>query len=184
MLSLPFIAIHPDIDESVYDSLDPDSRVLALAKAKALQGKQFVQGSSRQGKCRLLLAADTLVALEKPQGWQTIGKPGSRAHARSMLGQLSGRTHIVFTAICLLDLCSGQAWQALSESRVRFAPMSDDEIEFYLDSDEWQGVAGAYRVQGKGSWFIEAIDGSPSGVMGLPIHDLYGILKQSGYNFD
>jgi septum formation protein len=59
--------------------------------------------------------------------------------------------------------------------------MSQDEIQFYHDTEEWRGVAGAYRLQGKGAWFIESIEGSPSGVMGLPIRELYGILKKSGY---
>lgn len=183
MLSVPFVAIHPDIDESIYDGLPPGARVTALSLAKARQGESLVRGAQKENKGRLLLAADTLVALREGDSWRVIGKPRSREDARTMLGALASKTHRVFTALCLLDLRGDLVWQALSESKVSFAPMSPKEIELYLKTDEWQGVAGAYRVQGRGAWFIESIDGSPSGVMGLPIHELYGILKQSGYDF-
>jgi septum formation protein len=70
---------------------------------------------------------------------------------------------------------------ALSVSEVQFSPMSAADIAWYINLGEWKGAAGAYRIQGAGSYFIEDIKGSFSGVMGLPIRELYGILRQSGY---
>ncbi|HOV93509.1 MAG TPA: Maf family protein [Spirochaetales bacterium] len=212
-LSVPFISIDPDIDESIFGNLTPEMQVIALSKAKALEGCQKYKKTLTSGRMsrsntdapslggtpaltaapNFLLAADTLVAyqetggdaqiaaLTKADGWHVIGKPECREDARLMLERLQGRSHFVFTALCLVNLKTGDTRQELSRSTVRFAPMSQDEIQFYLNTEEWQGVAGAYRLQGKGAWFIESIEGSPSGVMGLPIRELYGILKKSGY---
>jgi len=83
--------------------------------------------------------------------------------------------------LCLLDMTADVPFLALSVSEVQFSSMSPEDIKWYLDLDEWRGAAGAYRIQGVGSCFIEEIKGSCTGVMGLPIHELYGILRASGY---
>jgi septum formation protein len=181
LLGIPFIAIHPEIDESVCDHLEPGERVVALARLKAIAGAAIL-GRSEE-KVRLILAADTLVALRRRGSWQTIGKPGSRAEAASMLKAIQGRTQHVFTGLCLFDREAGSADTVLSDSTVRLAPMDDLEIDAYLDKEEWVGAAGAYRVQGWGAAYIRRMDGSPSGVMGLPIHELYGILKRADSAF-
>lgn len=201
-LSIPFAVLHPDIDESVLDHLAPDKRVVALAAEKARAGKSLLETTKEWADCRvygsghdpaaealsspprLILAADTLVTLPSGTDWKTIGKPEDRARARAMLQFLSGKTHIVFTGLCVVDTIANRLFTALSESSVSFAAMNEKEIECYLDCDEWQGAAGAYRVQGRGSLFIETIHGSWSGVMGLPIRELYGILKDAEYDFD
>ncbi|MCX7026913.1 MAG: Maf family protein [Spirochaetes bacterium] len=176
MLGLPFISIHPDIDESVCDHLAPIERVLALAELKTRAGLVLVDHGER--KQSVILGADTLVALKLRKSWKVIGKPSSRDEAGTMLGMIQGRLQHVFTGICLLDGEKGLVKTALCHSTVQFAPMSPHEIEAYLEREEWEGAAGAYRIQGWGSAYIERIDGSPSGVMGLPIHELYGILKE------
>lgn len=181
-LSIPFVSIHPDIDESFCDHLDPGARVVALAKAKAEAGLALL-GQPQTDRPRLLLAADTLVAFKLDEGWKAIGKPESRADAKRMLEYMSGRRQIVFTGLCLLDTVRGRQFTALSETTVAFAAVNNDEIEFYLDTGEWHGAAGAYRIQGSGSCFIESINGSWSNVVGLPIRELYVILNAAGYDF-
>jgi len=194
-LRIPFIKIIPSIDESVFDHLEPAARVSALAATKARRGallwekekeKQLgARDTGSQGAAdvspRFVLGADTLVAFDTPDGWETIGKPADARDAEAMLRRERGMRQYVFSGICLLDIERNQPELALSVSEVKFAPMTDAEIAWYLGFDEWKGAAGAYRVQGVGSCFIEEIKGSFSGVMGLPIHELYGILEKSGY---
>jgi septum formation protein len=193
-LSVPFEVVHPDIDESTCDHLEPEHRVVALAEQKAMAGLALLaeprtnaSGSPHPAAPasipRLLLASDTLVALRRAKAWQTIGKPADRDEARAMLRLLAGRTHTVFTGLCLADTRTGSRSTVCATTAVRFASMSDIEIERYLDSDEWRGAAGAYRLQGRGSCFIEQVRGSWSCVVGLPIRELYGMLKHAGYDF-
>ena len=183
-LAVPFMAIHPDIDEAVCDHLDPEFRVVALAEKKAAAGLDLLGNIDKKDEWpRLLLAADTLVAFHLPRGWKTIGKPRDRDEARSMLLYMEGRTHWVFSGLCLLDTRSGRQHSVLSTTKVRFSSMSGTEIERYLDTGEWEGAAGAYRVQGAGSCFIASLRGSWSCVVGLPIRELYGILRDADYDF-
>lgn len=181
-LSIPFLALDPDIDESVFDHLEPALRVQELAEGKAKAGLSLL--SRQEGTHpRFLLAADTLVAFRQDDGWHTIGKPLTRHEARQMLLMESGKTQIVYTGLHMLNIHTGTSYSTLSKTDVTFCSMSADEIEFYLDTEEWKGAAGAYRVQGIGSLFISSIVGSWSGVVGLPIHELYGILRTAGYDF-
>jgi len=181
-LSIPFVPIHPDIDESFCDHLDPGPRVVALAEAKADAGMALLTQAQNDSP-RLLLAADTLVAFRLAEGWKAIGKPCNRHDAKTMLEYMSGKPQIIFTGLCLVDTKSGHHFTALSETTVEFASVSEEEIELYLDMGEWHGAAGAYRIQGFGSCFIELLNGSWSNVVGLPIRELYVILKAAGYDF-
>ena len=110
-----------------------------------------------------------------------LGKPRDRAHAAQMLRRLSGRTHTVLSALCLV-LPAGEH-RALSESRVRFAALSDAEIENYVASGEADDKAGAYAIQGRAAGFIVRLEGSYSGVMGLPLYELREILQQAGMEY-
>jgi len=103
--------------------------------------------------------------------------------ARSMLALLEGKTHRVYSGLSLLNSETGSRDSMVSCTKLRFATMSDREIETYIASGEWQDAAGAYRIQGQASYFIESIEGSWSCVMGLPIRELYGILGRAGYDF-
>ena len=190
-LSVPFDVVHPDIDESTCDHLEPEHRVVALAERKAIAGLALLgrapdkdaPAASTPPLPRLLLASDTLVALSRSGAWQTIGKPADRDEARAMLRHLEGRTHTVFTGLCLADTGTGNRSTICATTSVRFAAMSSAEIERYLDCEEWRGAAGAYRLQGRGSCFIEQVRGSWSCVVGLPIRELYGMLRNAGYDF-
>ena len=121
-----------------------------------------------------LLCADTTVAL----GRAILGKPRNALDAADMLRRLSGRTHRVITALAVQ---AGDArHEAMSDSRVRFASLSDADIAAYLASGEWQGKAGAYAIQGRAAAFIAHISGSYSGIMGLPLFETARILRAAG----
>ena len=171
-----------DIDEASYDHEAPPARVLSLARAKAASALPFAR--ERQ---YIVIGADTLVSDPQPpsaeyrnfldlSGSVTLGKPSSREEARNMISLLAGRTHAVHTGLAAIDPASGREEARLSTSFVRFAALSEAEIEEYLDRTEWEGVAGAYRIQGLAALFIEEIKGSWSGIVGLPIRELYAIL--------
>lgn len=135
-----------------------------------------------------ILCADTTVAL----GQRILGKPADAQEARRMLTDLSGRTHRVLTAVALWPAPqrSGtrglrtakalNAITALSVSKVRFAPMPAEVIEAYVASGEPFGKAGAYGIQGTIAGWIEHIEGSYSGIMGLPLHETLQLLRRAG----
>jgi septum formation protein len=163
-----------DVDERVFDHLPIAERVVALARLKVVEGSREAPVPPHWA-----VGADTLVSIDNV----ALGKAADRVEARSMLMMLAGRTHIVSTGVCVLNRQTGTTASALSETRVTFAPMNEAEIEGYLDTGEWIGVAGAYRAQERAAFFIERLDGSFSGVVGLPLHEFYAILASSGYPF-
>jgi len=122
-----------------------------------------------------VLTSDTTVAL----GAEILGKPEDAAQAQTMLRKLSGQTHEVLTAVALQH--GAQRWQALSVSKVRFMDMSDAQIAAYVASGEPFGKAGAYGVQGSAAAMIEHIEGSYSGIMGLPVFETAQLLRQIGW---
>jgi septum formation protein len=126
-----------------------------------------------------ILGADTLISLDDA----IYGKPADRESASIMLKQFSGKTHEVITGITLFDSQNKFISSRTSISKVSFMDLADDQIEQYLNSGEWQGVAGGYRIQGLGAFYITRIEGSYSGIVGLPIHELYAILREHGYVF-
>jgi septum formation protein len=122
----------------------------------------------------VVLGADTEVVLDG----EVFGKPRDEAHAADMLRRLSGRGHEVVTAVSLVS--AGREAQAVSNSQVRVAAMSDADIARYLASGEWEGKAGAYAIQGRYEAHIEHLSGSYSGVMGLPLHETAKLLREFG----
>ncbi|MDO9635956.1 MAG: Maf family protein [Thiobacillus sp.] len=122
-----------------------------------------------------VLGADTVVELDG----DILGKPRDRLDAAAMLTRLSGRQHQVHTAVAVhhedrMELC-------LSSSRVRFAAIDAANIARYLEIGEYLGKAGAYGIQGRAGAFIEHIDGSYSGIMGLPLYETSELLKKFGF---
>jgi septum formation protein len=98
-----------------------------------------------------------------------------------MMTLLAGRSHEVHTGLALYDSSTGLMDRIASLSRVHFAPMDEAELASYLASGDWRGVAGAYRVQGRAALHIERIEGSWSGIVGLPLRELYVILARSKF---
>ena len=122
-----------------------------------------------------ILCSDTTVAL----GLQILGKPADAGDAARILGLLSGQTHEVLTAVAVQH--GAQRLQALSVSSVRFAPMTAAQISAYVATGEPMGKAGAYGVQGRAAAHIAEIRGSYSGIMGLPVFETAGLLRQLGW---
>lgn len=148
----------------------PADYVLRLAcdKAKAVSA----------GETDYVLAADTIVLL----GDAILEKPQSVDEARSMLRRLSGREHEVMTGVCLRR---GEAsWPHVERTRVVFNKMSEEEIDAYARSGEPMDKAGAYAIQGLASKFISRVEGCYLNVVGLPMAEVYRLLKQAGYNFE
>jgi len=177
-VGIPSEVFSSDVDESLRDSLPPSERVVALARDKAAAAVPMASG---QGQ-RLILAADTLVCLPTGDAEElALGKPRDRGDAARMIRLLAGRRHFVRTGVALFDRSTSRMSTTRSDTAVDFAPMSESEIENYLGSGEWMGVAGAYRIQGRASLFIDSVEGSWSGVVGLPMRELYVILRDAGY---
>jgi len=121
-----------------------------------------------------VLGADTEVVLDD----EVFGKPRDAEDARAMLRRLSGRTHQVISAVSLVS--PAREVQAVSVSQVSFAALDEGEIERYVASGEPMGKAGAYAIQGGAEVFVTRLDGSYSGVMGLPLHETARLLRQFG----
>ena len=155
------------MDETPFPGEAPATTAARLASAKA-----STVAERRPG--HWILAADTLVVLED----RTLGKPADDAEAARMLGLLSGQEHRVVTGICLLrDAPPGRA--EVEWSAVRFAPLSAEEIAWYVATGEPRDKAGAYAVQGLGARFIQRIEGSFTNVMGLPARAVYRLLTET-----
>jgi septum formation protein len=122
-----------------------------------------------------VLCSDTTVA----RGRTIYGKPEDPADARRMLRELAGMTHRVLTAVAVAS--GRRRLEALSDSKVSFAPMTAAQIAAYVDSGEPMGKAGAYAVQGRAAAFIAKINGSYSGIMGLPMHETAQLLRACGF---
>ncbi|MDR2710137.1 MAG: Maf family nucleotide pyrophosphatase [Burkholderiales bacterium] len=156
----------------------PAAYVRRMARAKAIIGLRQL----RQQKLpmRAVLGADTEVVLTD----RIFGKPRDRQDAAAMLRALSGKTHEVISAVALcLPLRKGRVTQIMDSvtvSRVTFKVLRDEEIEHYLDSGEPFGKAGAYAIQGRAGAFVTHLDGSYSGVVGLPLFETAQLLECFG----
>ena len=171
-LLLPDDADAAEALEAVRPGEAPGTYVRRVTRLKLAHAVRAM--ADRQRPQAPVLCADTTVAL----GRAILGKPRDAADAAAMLRQLSGSTHRVITAVALQ---AGDAvHEAASESRVRFAPLSDDDIAAYIASGEWEGKAGAYAIQGRAAAFIEHISGSYSGIMGLPLFETAQLLRAAG----
>lgn len=171
-IGVQFERVSAPVDETPLAGETPRDYVLRLAKAKAESGWQAVQA---QGLPMLpVLAADTTVVLDG----QILGKPLDAADATAMLEQLSGRSHEVLTS---LGLRTGAGTElVLSVSQVSFMSLSAAQIAAYVASGEPMDKAGSYGIQGGAGLFISDLQGSFSGVMGLPLHDTAALLARHG----
>jgi len=156
-----------DIDETPF----PDEAPAAYVERVAAEKSALCLAMA--GPDLPVLAADTSVICDG----RILGKPDDLQHAIEMLSRLSGRSHQVYSAV---SLRGASHWQALSVSEVRFRSLSHQEIVAYWQTGEPQDKAGAYAIQGLGSVFIEAMTGSFSGVMGLPLFETAQLLSRAG----
>ena len=165
-LGLTFTAQGADIDESRLDGETPEQMVLRLAAAKA--------SAAVAAEGQLVLGADTAVVL----GGRVLGKPRDESDAVEMLLCLSGCTHRVLTGVALQTPAGSKV--VVSATDVRFREIDRDEARAYWHSGEPRDKAGAYAIQGLGGMFVEAISGSYSGVVGLPVFETVNLLRAAG----
>jgi septum formation protein len=163
---IPDEIVAADVDETPLKDELPRLLAARLARAKA-------QAVRREGA--VVLAADTVVAL----GRRALPKTETEADARRCLELLSGRAHIVFTAIavCAPD---GALRERMGEARVIFKRLSAQEIESYIASGEWRGKAGGYAIQGLAARYVRHVSGSYSAIVGLPLHETANLLQSCG----
>ncbi len=162
---LTFSIIPSDFDESSVTTSDPEFYVKTLARSKAVD-------ISKKHPDSWVLGADTIVLI----GDHILGKPGSKDEARSMLKQLSGKTHQVITGYCLCSQTQNNIISETVKTDVRFKSLRDTEIEWYIQTGEPFDKAGAYAIQGIGSFLVESINGSYTNVVGLPVCEVMEVL--------
>ena len=163
-----FVVIPAEGEENVSPSLSPEQTVGSIALCKAKNVSQFCDDDD------IIIAADTLVYLDG----RPLGKPDSPENAEAMLRELSGRRHTVFTGVALLR--GDVNMTDVVSTDVYFREISDGEISAYVNSGEPMDKAGAYGAQGRGSIFVERIEGEFFNVMGLPLCRLSILLKEFG----
>jgi len=171
-----FTTFPVDVDESARPGERPDAHVQRLAEAKARAAAQACgQGGNGADDAEdsVVVGADTIVALDRV----ILGKPSGPDEAARMLERLSGRIHEVWTGLFLLDQGAGRGIGGALRSIVKFAPLGPDDVARYVATGEPLDKAGAYAVQGRGAVFVEAIEGSYSNVVGLPLSYLKHLLE-------
>lgn len=172
MLGLAFTVRAADVDESARPGEPPRDYVLRLAVEKA---------AARAEPGELILAADTVVVLDG----DILGKPRDEADARAMLGRIAGREHVVYTGVALSEPDGsgpGRRAAAAATSRVRIAPLTEEEIRWYAATGEPLDKAGSYAVQGVGAMFVEEIFGNYTNVVGLPLPLTRQLFAELGYD--
>lgn len=156
-----------DVDESFPDTLHSDEVANFIANNKAVVYRPYLKENE------IVIVADTVVILNNI----ILGKPSNKEEAKEMLRALSGKQHTVITAVCLSSIQKTVAFD--DRTLVHFKPLSDDEIDFYIENFKPYDKAGAYGAQEwMGMVAVEKIEGSYFNVMGLPVHRLYAELQK------
>ena len=184
LLGLPFTCIPSSIDETLDPDMDIEQAVEDLARRKVMKVVDTLKAmppSSLPGEQNIAWAAgaDTVIDLDG----KIFGKPSDREDAKRMLCTFQGRDHRVITAAALYNGRKKTIDCRSVVSTVTFARLAEREIEWYLDSGEWKGAAGAYKIQGLASCFIVKIKGSYSSIVGLPLREFYVMLRDNGYPY-
>lgn len=174
-VGIPFKIFPVDIEESYpsdINSLDVSSYI---AGQKALEAYKKLPENLKD---HIILAADTVICYND----MVLGKASDALQAKKYIKMLQGKTHRAVSAIALYDGKNNKLNVKKSVCKVEFNSMSEEEINWYIKTEEWKGVAAAYRIQGKASLFIKKIEGSDSCVMGLPLFELYDMLREYNYS--
>ena len=177
-LNIPFTAISPRNEECIPDSGEPAETALANAKLKISSVLGLLEQSVGYNGVSVL-SADTLIGKDG----RILGKPKSRDEAAAMLKTFSASSCEIATAICFYNGSTQQISSKLSLTQASFMELNDTQIENYLDTGEWQGAAGGFRIQGIAACFITCMQGSYSGAVGLPVHLLYELLLENDCGF-
>lgn len=175
MLKIPYQVIIPNIDETLTNAIESDQIPELLAREKVTA---VIQSLPKGQEIPWVLGADTVIYFDG----KILGKPQNHEMAIEYLKMLQGKTHTVITAIVLYNGHTHETSSRINKTLVTFSPMTDEEISWYVETGEWHGAAGGYRIQSLASCFVQRIEGSYSCVIGLPISELYDILKEQGYS--
>jgi septum formation protein len=171
-IGLDFEVIPSTVDEAICTETDPVERAKALARLKA-------EDVAAKHPDAYVLGADTLVVASDGT---LLEKPIDADDARKMLKMHSGKTSTVYSTICLI-LLNGELSEAISASKVTFKELSDEEIAWWIATNEWKDRSGAFQIDGKGQLIIERIEGDWTGVVGLPVCILGQLLQDNGIAF-
>ncbi|MBX5481451.1 MAG: septum formation protein Maf [Myxococcaceae bacterium] len=172
-LGIPWRAEAPGVDEHVPPGTGVREAVQLLARRKA-------EAVARRAPGALVIGSDQLVCLDG----EALGKPQNRDQARAQLRRLSGRRHEIVTGLCLIGpTVPHGADVEVDVATLELYALTEDELERYLDTGEWQGCAGGYRVEGRGQALFRNIEGDRTGVMGLPMVRLIRMLRGAGVVF-
>jgi septum formation protein len=169
-LGVCFETLDVDVDETPRPAESPEALAQRLAADKAQAGRARVDDAD----AHLVLGADTVVVLDD----EPLGKPRDATHANRMLMRLSGRCHQVLSAVALASMDGTHV--RLSRSRVCFRELSSRESEAYAATGEPLDKAGGYAIQGRAAAFVRELQGSYSGVVGLPLYETAELLAQAG----
>lgn len=164
-----------DVDEEPRGREAPRHLALRLSLEKALGASVSMTVKALGPHC-YVLAADTVVAV----GRRILPKPRNSSEAEEALQLLSGRMHRVYSGICLITP-KVQRLRRVVETKVRFKRLTREDIESYIQSEEWREKAGGYAIQGRADAFVRSINGSYSNVVGLPLYETVSLLQGSGY---
>ena len=164
-----------ELDETPLRAEHPRSLAKRLSRSKAETALEMLQKEGAPTDA-FILAADTVVSV----GRRILPKAEVSDQAAYCLRLLSGRSHRVYTGVCMINP-AGKVRQRLVETRVRFKRLSSEELEAYLASGEWRGKAGGYAVQGLAGSFVVKIVGSYTNIVGLPLQETIGLLAADGY---
>jgi septum formation protein len=170
-LGVDFVVEPSHVVEKPFAEEAPPDYIMRIARAKAVE----VAGRRADG---LVVGADTVVVLDG----KILGKPSDEQDARRMLRLLSGKWHAVMTGVALYDLESGKEAVDYAKTLVRFAQLSDAEIDWYVGTGEPMDKAGSYGIQGLASIFVDEIAGNYHNVVGLPIPLVYRLARQVGHS--
>ena len=168
-VGLKFKIIPADVDETYFQGESPRAHVRRLSRDKA-------GAIAHQYPKALVLGADTIVVIDG----QILGKPKNKKQAREMLQRLSNRQHTVFTGFTITCIRAGTSRTKVVQSTVQFKNISPEETAWYVNGDEPYDKAGGYAAQGMGASFIQAIRGSYTNVIGLPLCEVVEALKHLG----
>lgn len=179
---LPIRILPAAIDEEPRAGETAVTYVKRLARDKAAASVRRIEAAAAtdvqggEAPPRWVLGADTVVTVDG----LLLGKPADAAEARGMLERLAGREHFVVTGFAILDLEREKEGIQAVTTRVRFKPMSRGEVDAYIAAGESMDKAGAYAIQGVGGYLVEAIEGSYSNVVGLPVAQVVAMFEEMG----
>jgi septum formation protein len=169
-LGLPYVVEAPGVDEVVPPGTPPHHAVALLAERKA----RAVFSKKPRG---LIIGSDQLGSING----RALGKAANAAEAREQLASLRGKTHELFTGVCVI--ANGFVVTEVDVARLTVWPLTDAELDGYVATGEWEGCAGSYRIEGRGQALFSRIDGDRTAIQGLPMQRVTRILREAGVEF-